>query len=180
MIEAYINYFRTLAVKNKKIRHVIAAESDNHLVPGERRFTLFNMEQVAKAVKSSMWQGPALHLHLYDWRTPGASRDDIKREFSCGFLITQKAIANNISSETDAYDVCEQIVIEILSKLRQDSIDLVDDCNFPFRELLWDRLTVNAAGPLFDNRHGWWVELPFLMRAGEPIGKNLAINAFDL
>lgn len=164
MLQAYIDYFRAFAVAHHAIQHVVAAESDDYATPGDRRFTLFNMDEVARAVRSAMWEGPALHLHVYDIRTGGSSRGDMKYTQVAGFLVTQKAELNSVASQSAAFITCEQIVKDFIGQLQTDSVDRMDDCSFVFKHIYWDQIDINPTGPVFDNRYGWWVQFPFLIR----------------
>jgi hypothetical protein len=162
MLAEYIQYFRDFAVNHPQIKHVAAAESDDYPTPGDRRFTLFSMDEVVKSVRSAMWEGPSLHLHRYDRRTGGSSRGSMRYTYIAGLLITQKVQNNSITSQVQASSACEGIVDDFINKLQTDSINGIDDCSFVFKDIFWDQIEINPVGPVIDNRYGWWVQFSFL------------------
>ena len=74
-----------------------------------------------------------------------------------------------------AYKECEIIVESILAKMRKDELtaNQTDHCTYPFKMIEWDKLEVTSAGPLFDNRYGWWVQFPFLKKSNDRINDSL-------
>ena len=166
----YTDYFRQLAVNHPLIGHVQAAESPNYPETGKRRFTTFNMQQVASGLRSAIADSPFLHLHIYDVR-PKDNGNAITGQYTGGFLVTQKADNDSVIGIANAYTITEDIVVDIIGQMRLDFTNDPQKNTFPFGEIYWSQATINAAGPLWNDRYGWWVEFPFDARLTNRMSK---------
>lgn len=172
----YIAYFRTIAVKNKKIQHNPAAESKDG-PKGECAFTVFNMDQVTRNLRTMLKDGPCLHLHLYDNNLRDNGAMDYRGDYSAGYLVTRKVKPNNTEDENMAYAECEQVAYEVIAYMQRD-YQQNGTCG-PLGIVEPGKIKMTAAGPLWDGRFGWWVEFPVEKTVSEYISPAIADAAFD-
>lgn len=174
-VSNYIEYFRQIAIKNKTIAHNPDAESKNG-PKGECAFTVFNMDAVARSLRTAMKPTPCLHLHIYDNLFNGKA-PALKSNFSAGFLITRKVKMNNNQDEIAAYAECEKVVYEILAAMQHDYTE--DGSCGALGAVDLSRVKITATGPLWDNRFGWWVEFDFPNSIGKYISEDVYQSAFN-
>lgn len=168
-VNIYTNYFRQKAIAHPLLMHDIAAESADGEI-GKRRFTTFNMQQVANGLRSAISDNPFFHLHIYDIRLKD-NGSAIKGDYTGGFLITMKANKDVLNEIETAYNTCESIALDIIGDMRMEFLADPNKCDFPFGEIYWSQATINAAGPIFTERYGWWVEFPFDVKMNSRLSK---------
>jgi len=176
-VSLYTNYFRQKAIAHPLLQHDPAAE-DANAEAGKRRFTTFNMQQVANGLRSVIGDGPFLHLHIYDIRLAD-NGSAIKGGYTGGFLVTMKAEKENLSAIETAYNTCEAIALDIIGDMRIEHREDVNKCSFPFGEIYWSQATINAAGPIFTERYGWWVEFPFDVKMNTRMSASVINSNFN-
>ena len=159
-VEAYINYFRGLAIAHKDIQHNPASETGS-AAPGAKKFARWGVDEVVTGLRTSMgW--PALLLELYEVQTTGETVYDVKGSYTGAFTVLDSAKVNNYDSEVEAFKKTESIYRDLLKKIWQDTFGSgANFCEPIFSDFDFKRLNVTPVGPLFDNQFGWRIEFPF-------------------
>ena len=178
MIGAYKDYFRDCAIRHKKIKHDPASEGNGGVV-AKRKFESFNMDEVAKSLRSSVGDGIVLFLHMYDWSPEDNGAFDTKAVYTGGFMVTMKAAVNNSGSEEIAYVETEQVAWDIIGKMYGDFQTSEEKCMNALGMVNWNSIKVTSTGQLWDNRFGWWVEFNFTKSVNHLLSEDSVTNAFD-
>ncbi len=160
-ITTYINYFRNLAASNAAINHDPASET-NDSAPGKKKFARWSAEEVITGLRTKLgW--PALLIELYDTDLTAATVYDIKQRPKGAFTVLQHAGLNVFAEEEAAYDLCEEIVYDLLKQIWQHHHGAsAEGCATPFKKFDFNAINIVPVGPLFDGcKIGYRVEFDF-------------------
>ncbi len=159
-VTGYIDYFRQLAVSHKDLQHKPASETGDCL-PGDMRFTKISVEQVLKGLHSKIGF-PCLTLELYTTDTESEIVYEVKQKPRGAFMVVDHPENDTNAAEEKCYEIAETIVLQILKQIWQDHYGVgVNRCATPFKEFVYDKISITPVGPIFSNEHGWRVEFDF-------------------
>lgn len=153
MVLSYIEYFRQLAIAHTDIAHVSSQEGLDAR-PGDCRFGRFwNLDlYIAKTPSGITHEGPVLHLQMFDFEVDDSTGYfDLKGNFEGGFMITEKAILNNIASEELALSKTFDITMDYFKAMHENATSFCKQFTFEFSEI-----NSVQVGPIWDNRFGWY------------------------
>lgn len=158
MVTEYLDYFKTLASLHPDIQHDISAEGlDGD--PSKVRFaTFWEADVFSKTPPSGLTNAaPSLALHLLDGTLSDTTNNwDVRSRLNGGFVISERVTVNDRHAEQQAYINCEQIMLDFLVALREQSTDF---CGVGAIHL--ETIQFFQVGPLWDNRFGWWCKFEF-------------------
>lgn len=185
MIIQYVNYFRNIAVKHKKINHQIGAETNSYFTKDNRHFAIFEHDEVINGLRSTIADGIVLFLHLYDGKGYENQADDYRVRNTGAFIIAEKApihyqtrgnVAYNpgfdLPEVLHSYELCESIMWDIINRM---IIDSRSPCHF-FNYLELSDFTIEPVSNLWDGRYGWYVQFQFTSKRNEYISETLATD----
>lgn len=159
-LNAYVEYFRQLAVSHKDIQH----DPETEIGKGDiekKRFCMFGSEELVSSLRTQI-SFPALLIELYETITSSDSVNYIHQNPSGSFMILASASEqNNVMAEQVAYAKAEEIMFDIFKKIWQDVYGKnVDRCSTPFKSFRWN-MEITPTGKLFQNQFGWYVQFKF-------------------
>ncbi len=166
-LQEYIDYFRRIAVKHKRILHDPASELQDQ-PKGLKRFITFSHDEVITGLRSKIDNGIVLFLSLYDFSGEDNNADYYKSTHQASFILAGVAKSTDFAAQESVYVLTEEIVWNIISLLITES-KLENNCFAPFHRLKLSDFRAKPVGPLWDGRYGWYVEFTFRHKRNKEI-----------
>jgi len=159
MVNDYINYFRSLAISHKDLKHDPLSDTGDS-PSGEKHFTRISIEEVVKGMQSAVFF-PCMTLELYENHTSAESAVNVKSQPSGAFMIIDHPGDDSFAAQQASYAKSEQIIYELLQRIYQDHKPGSNACSRPFKSFSFDKLEITPVGPVFQGEFGYRVEFNF-------------------
>jgi len=170
MVLDYINYFRSLAIAHKDLRHNPLSETGDGPV-GSMHFTKVSPEQVLKALRTGIGF-PCMAIELYDTQMESQVSSDIKPKTSGAFMIIDNPASQSAADEDAVFGKTERVTYDILKQIYQDVLSpgADDECAAPFEFFEFDKLSITPVSRIFGGQSGYRTVFDFELK------KTLNIN----
>jgi hypothetical protein len=172
--DSYKKYFEYLATNHQSILHQASSSNIpiNDQPKGASRFFAFNREDLLTGFRSQLPHGVCLYLQNYKWKGYDNGAFDYRSIHTGGFIIATNVNMVHGNDTANALSETESIVWDIINRLCADSLLHRDAskvlppgiCPSPFYALSLADFDVEPIGPIWDGRHGWWVEFNFSVK----------------
>lgn len=165
-ISTYSRYFETLAQQHQQIKHTPEDEQSMDAI-GERRFALYNADDVlAKSFRTSLGS-PALMAEIYETSFIAGEVYDPKMQYRAAFSVVVKGSAKDPASEVQCLALAEQIMWDMIQKLYHDHTtgNTNGGCPLPFKTIEVQNANIVSFGPIWDWWFGWRFEYGFRPKA---------------
>lgn len=160
MVQDYINYFRSLAIFHKDLRHDPTSETGDGPI-GSMHFTKISADFVLVALPKAMGF-PAMTLELYVTEFESQNVADIKPKTKGSFMIIDNPASSSAEDEAAVFAKTERIVWDILKKIWQDHYGPgVNECETPFRFFEFNNLIITTEHKVFSGQSGYRVIFDF-------------------
>lgn len=159
MLDTYISYFRSLAIRHKDLQHDPLSDS-GQVGAASKHFTRFEYNEVVKGLRSTVGF-PCLCLHLYENETDSQNNINVKFNPRGAFMVIDHPATDSFADEQAAYSKSERIAYEILQQIYQDHKPGSDPCARPFKKFDFDKINITPVGPVFTGEYGYLVEFNF-------------------
>lgn len=159
MVNEYINYFRSLAISHKDIKHDPLSDTGDS-PSGEKHFTRISIEEVLKSMQNTVFF-PCMCLELYENETSAENAINIKFQPRGAFMIIDHPASDSFTDQQASYAKCEQIIYELLQQIYQAHKPGSDACARPFKKFDFDKIGITPVGPVFSGEYGYRVEFNF-------------------
>jgi len=158
-VTGYINYFRKMAIDHRDLQHDPTSETGDGPA-GSMHFTKISSEEVLSALNTAIGF-PCLTLELYDTQSDGESISP-KLKPSGAFMIIDNPDDASFPAQEACYEKTERIVWDILKHIWQDHFAPgVDECEAPFKDFDFGKLSITPVGPIFSGQYGYRVIFDF-------------------
>jgi hypothetical protein len=177
-VNIYVDYFRRLAMAHAEIKHNPASEENDSTVP-DLHFVRWDSLQVLAGLRTKV-KYPLLIIELYKNNLDAAVEYDIRQRPVGVFTVLDRADPNKAGDQERVYAKTERIVNELLQQIWADHYKPGNHgCKSPFKDFLFNEITIEPTGKLFDNDFGWVVEFPFEFQKKYNIAKAPDEGVFD-
>lgn len=173
MVDQYIDYFRSLAVRHPSIQHSAANEGlDGN--PSLCHFGRFWEPDIYKktAPEGCVSNDISLMLHLMEGKPDeGPGLYALTGIFSGGLVVSRRVVPGSIQDEQKSFSDCWQVILDLLKEFSDQSLDGCGGfARFDFNNTHWFQI-----GPIWDYRFGWWLKFDFT----SPLDLQDRVNVFN-
>lgn len=175
-VTEYIDYFRQMAVSHKDLLHDPSSETGDGPA-GSMHFMKISEQEVLSALNTAVGS-PFMTIELYQTDGGGESQNP-KLKPSGAFMIMDTPADGSFPAQEACYEKTERIMFDILKKIWQDHFAPgIDECQAPFKDFDFSKLSITPEGPAFSNQYGYRVIFEFELQNTIDLTEPPAAGAF--